>query len=85
MCRCPSIVFGWGFGVGANPLVQAYQLVAVRGVPRVGEAGVAAKGAGLQGLACFGVKHGEGDRLPLVDVQDLRRYPSLNELGWEGA
>ena len=77
----------WGGvrGVGANPLAQASQLVAVRGVPSVGEAGVAAKGAVIQGLACFGVKHGEGERLPLVAVQDLGRCPSLNELGWEGA
>ena len=55
-------------GVGANPLTQASQLVAVRCVPSVGEVGVAAKGTVLQGLACFGVKDGEGKRLPLVVV-----------------
>ena len=72
-------------GIGANPLTQASQLVAVRCVPSVGEVGVAAKGTVLQGLACFGVKEREGERLPLVVVQDCGRCPSLNELGWEGA
>ena len=72
-------------GVGANPLAQASQIVAVRGVPSGGETGVAAKGAAFQGLACFGVKYGEGEQLPLVAVQDLGCCPSLNELGWEGA
>ena len=71
-------------GVGANPLAQASQLVAVRGVPSVGEARVVAKGAVLQGLACFSVKYGEVKRLPLVDVQDLGRFPLLNELRWGG-
>ena len=77
----------WGGvrGVGDNPLAQASQLVALRGVPSVGEAGVAAKGAVLQGLACFGVKHGEVERLSVVALQDLGCCPSLNELGWEGA
>ena len=72
-------------GVGANPLAQESQLVAVRGVPSVGEAGVEAEVAVLQVLACFGVKHGEGEQLPLVSVKDLERYTSLNEVGWEGA
>ena len=72
-------------GVGTNPLAQASQPVSVRGVPSIGEAGVAVKGAVLQGLACFCVNHGEGDRLSLVAVQELGRCPSLNELGWEGA
>ena len=53
-------------GVGANPLAQVSQLIAVKSVPSVGEAGMVVKGAVIQGLACFGVKHGEGERLPLV-------------------
>ena len=85
MCRCPSLVFLGGVrGVGSNPLAQASHLVAVRGVPSVGKARVAAKDAVLQGLAYFGVKHGEFERIPLVAVQDLGRCPLLNELRWEG-
>ena len=56
MCRCLLLVFCWVRGLSDNPLAQASYIVAVRGVPSGGEAGVAAKGVVFQGLACFCVK-----------------------------
>ena len=40
---------------------------------------MAAERAVLQGLACFGVKSGKGQRFPLIAMKDLGCSPLLNE------
>ena len=44
-----------------------------------------AKHASLQGLACVGFKHGEGQWFPLISVKNLGCSPLLDEFQGKGA